>query len=219
MRHIERINLCIEFENYKNRRGISLQKWGNFKNKAVKLKLHQHLWAEQKGLCVYCQQQIPQKVQIDSQGNIHPSHIEHIRPKSAFSQLTFAHQNLSISCEGYDIQHVPTPLSKAFCGHPKDNEYEETLFLHPVEMADIESYFSYDIQGKIESNGKNDNKAKYMIQILYLNNTILEDMRSEQYSLIIEEVMNNNLDIVEYLAVNNTQFPPFYSMLKQLFFI
>lgn len=62
MRHIEKRDLCTDFENYKSRRGSALQTWKHFKNKNIKLSLHQHLWQEQKGLCVYCQQVIPQKV-------------------------------------------------------------------------------------------------------------------------------------------------------------
>lgn len=219
MRHIDKTSECTEFEVYKQANAVALQTWRDFRDTYIKLCLHQHLWKEQKGLCVYCQQEIPQKVQIDSQGNIHPSHIEHIRPKSVFAHLTFLHQNLSISCEGFDIQNPPTPISKAFCGHLKDNNYDEALFLHPFEVADVERYFSYNIQGKIESSGREDSKANYMIQLLHLDNTILEDMRSEQYLLVIEEVTNNNLDIVEYLDIHYTQLPAFHSMLKQLFFI
>ncbi len=219
MRHIEKRDLCTDFENHKQRRGNTLQTWANFKDTQVKLTLHQHLWQEQKGLCVYCQQVIPQKVQIDSEGNIHPSHIEHIKPKSEFPELTFEHSNLSISCEGFDIQNPPNPIAKDFCGHAKANDYDDLLFLLPAEMTDIESYFTYNIQGKIESSGKDDNKANYMIQLLHLDNTILEDMRSEQYLLVIEEFTNNNLDIEDYLATNQTQFPAFHSMLQQLFFI
>lgn len=219
MRYIEKMNLCIDFENYKIRRGNALQTWTHFKNKQVKLKLYQHLWAEQKGVCIYCQQQIPQKVSVNSQGNIHPSHIEHIRPKSVgmFPHLAFEYSNLSVSCEGFDIQNPPNPIAKDFCGHSKANDYDNTLFLHPVEITDIESYFSYNIQGQIESSGKEDSKANYMIQLLHLNHNTLADMRSEMYSLILEQVTNNNLDIEEYLDVNNTQIPSFYSMLKQLF--
>lgn len=219
MRHIEKRDLCTDFENYKIRRGSALQTWKHFKNKNIKLSLHQHLWQEQKGLCVYCQQVIPQKVQIDSEGNIHPSHIEHIKPKSEFPELTFEHSNLSISCEGFDIQNPPNPIAKDFCGHAKANEYNDLLFLLPVEMTDIESYFAYNIQGKIESSGKDDSKANYMIQLLHLNHTTLAYMRSEMYSLILEQVITQNLDIEDYLATNQIQFPAFHSMLQQLFFI
>jgi uncharacterized protein (TIGR02646 family) len=217
MRYVPKINPCVDFENYKI--SASPLVWRDFNNTSIKLALHQHLWQEQKGLCVYCQQEIPKKITIDSAGNIHPSHIEHIRPKSIYPNLAFEHNNLSISCEGYDIANPPSPIRKSFCGHLKENEYDATLFLHPFENPAIEEYFGFNLNGEISGNGKDDAKANYCILKLGLDNAILTKMREDSYLLVIEEVTNNGLDINEYLDSTYTQLPAFYSMLKQLFHI
>lgn len=215
MRYVPKISPCADFENFK----ISATPlvWRDFNNTTVKLALHQHLWQEQKGLCIYCQQAIPQKVTVDSAGNIHPSHIEHIRPKSTFPNLTFAHDNLSVSCEGYDILNPPSPIRKLFCGHLKENQYNIALFLHPFENQDIEAHFSFNLNGEISGSSKDDAKANYCIQILGLDNTILTKMREDLYTIVIQDINTNGLDINDYLDSAYTQLPAFYSMLKQLF--
>jgi hypothetical protein len=80
MRYINKSNRCIAFDSY-----IARARPTTWHIKAnYKLILHQHLWAEQKGLCVYCQQSIRKKLVKDSLANpLHPSHIEHICPKEA----------------------------------------------------------------------------------------------------------------------------------------
>ena len=215
MRYIPKIAPCATFESYKISENPLI--WRDFKDSSVKLHLHQHLWQEQKGLCIYCQQAIPQKVSVDSSGNIHPSHIEHIRPKSAFPNLTFEHSNLSVSCEGYNILTPPSPIRKSFCGHLKENDYDANLFIHPFENTDIEDYFSFNVNGEISGNGKDDAKANYCIYLLGLDNSILNGMRIDEYLLAIEEVRVNGQDINDYLDSTYSQLPPFHSMLKQLF--
>jgi uncharacterized protein (TIGR02646 family) len=215
MRHVPKNQLCAAFESYKS----TITTWNDFRNANVKLLLHQHLWAEQKGICIYCQQKIPQKVSINSAGNLHPSHIEHIRPKSIsmYPHLVFEHMNLAISCEGFDIQNPIQLAIHQFCGAPKANQYNESLFLHPVENQEIEDFFTYNIQGQIQSSEKDDNMANFMISLLNLNHPTLVYMREQLYLLIVQEVAVNQLDISDYLDENYLQLPSFYSMLKQLF--
>jgi uncharacterized protein (TIGR02646 family) len=217
MRYILKSSRCIAFDNYiAKARPITWHIKAN-----IKLVLHQHLWAEQKGLCVYCQQSIRKKLVKDSLDNpLHPSHIEHVRPKEmagVYAHLIFEHTNLGVSCNGSDVDDASDILPK-YCGHAKLNQHDDTLFLHPFEVTDIEEYFSYDLNGKVTPSVKDVVRAEYTISILKLDHLDLDEMRERQYQIIIEEV-NNGLDIDDYLDMNQTELPKFHSMLKQLFFV
>ncbi len=218
MRYIDKTNRCQDFDNY-----TKPNTWGRFnKNIKLKLKLHQHLLVEQQYLCIYCQQSIPCKTQKDNPEipRLHPSHIEHIRPKSAsqFPQLIFDYNNLSVSCNGFDTKKTHEK-SRDFCGHPKDNNFDDVLFLHPCERLDIETCFEYDIEGHILPTSIAQDQAEYTLRLLSLDNSKLQDMRVEQYNLVLELTSKGELDIYEYLDPNQTELPKFYSMLKQFFSI
>lgn len=204
MRFIDKSECCPDFDNY-----IANDKpsaWKDFDDN-IKLKLHQHLWREQKTLCIYCQQQTPLKKEKQASEEIR-SHIEHIRPQSTYPNLIFDYSNLSVSCEGFDCDTKDKNPKKEFCEHRKHNKYDESNFLNPIELSDIETYFEYDIEGKIHPTSKDKKKAKYMIDLLYLNHQKLIDMRKEVYLFSISEKD-------EYLSTPEV-LPPFYSMLKQL---
>ena len=216
MRYVNKTNRCAPFETYATGRP---RVWNIDAN--IKLILHQHLWAEQKSLCVYCQQSIRKKLMKDSTNPLHPSHIEHIRPKdgmSAFNHLIFEHTNLAVSCNGNDVDNDLDNVQK-HCGHAKQNLHNDTLFLHPFEISDVEDYFQYDLNGKITPSVKNPNRAHFTIDLLKLNHTDLDSMREQQYQTIINEVNNNGLDIDDFLDSNYLQLPKFHSMLKQLFYV
>ncbi len=219
MRYIDKSNRCIEFDEYVN--SDSPSDWNEFKTD-IKLKLHQHLWREQQGLCIYCQQEVPEKTKTEYKIS---SHIEHIRPRRGhnlykYAHLTFCYNNLSVSCEGFDCKMDDSSNpKKEFCEHNKGNKYDEDKFLNPVECKDIEDYFFYDTNGKIypndEKNDEDISKAKEMINILYLNHPTLTKMRKKQYQLIIQQ-QEKGLDIEEFLNPHY-ELPGFYTMLKQLF--
>jgi uncharacterized protein (TIGR02646 family) len=219
MRYIDKSKRrCTDFDNYVVTKRP--RKWKKF-DADIKLKLHQHLLNEQQHLCVYCQQSVPQKhVKDNAPLVIHPSHVEHVRPKDEeqYPHLTFDYLNLAVSCNGFDVNNTLVNTYD-FCGHPKANTYDEMLFLHPFETLDIEDYFNYTINGEIKATIKDVNRANYTIKTLQLDNAILNAMREEQYLIISEETLNNDLDIATYLDENQIELPKFYSMLKQLFFI
>jgi uncharacterized protein (TIGR02646 family) len=216
MRYIDKSKRrCTEFDNYVAAKRPT--KWKKF-DANIKLKLHQHLLSEQQHLCIYCQQSVPNKRVKDVPPTvIHPSHIDHVRPKDEvkYPHLTFDYLNLAVSCNGIDIDKmlIGTP---DFCGHPKDNQYDETLFLHPFETPDIEDYFEYTINGEIKATSKNASKANYTIQMLKLDSETLNDMRERQYLIVIEE-LQNGLDMANYLDENQIALPKFHSMLKYFF--
>jgi len=222
MRYIAKTNRCAAFDNFVQQQAPTSWENKKFRKSPVKLLLHTHLLAEQQHLCVYCQQSIPRKTRKDdyssSPHTIHPSHIEHVRPKELgkFPNLTFEYTNLSVSCNGYEIDAVAVSTPN-FCGHPKDNDFDDALFLHPFEEPDIEVFFEYDINGKIKPSAKNPARANYAIQLLGLDYETLREMRERQYDVILEDLNSGALDINLYLDPTQPELPKFFSMLRQLF--
>jgi len=104
MRYIDKSDCCKAFDRYLiNSRPLA---WNEFDDN-IKLILHQHLYYEQGGLCIYCQQKLLPKTEKESNAHIR-SHIEHIRPRSSYPYLTFDYCNLSVSCEGFDCEILKT---------------------------------------------------------------------------------------------------------------
>ncbi|MCK5537293.1 MAG: TIGR02646 family protein [Bacteroidales bacterium] len=236
MRYICKTEACHDFEDFIRKNELdkyledyiiddtlSEQAWHKFEKiigaTGIKKKLRSHFHKEQKGLCVYCEQILSihhlNKVLSDI------SHIEHIKPKSRrkFPQETFKQGNLGLSCNGFDISNK-TKKSE-FCGHNKNEKYDESLFLHPFEIKNIEQYFIYTQEGKIMPNANLDKlerrKAQYMIDILKLNNLILINMRKEVYFQFIEIFEQNNENLYELLDEDADMYPSFFTMLKQFF--
>lgn len=227
MRHIVKIELCQEFDNYVlkhnlrehldnyiNNTGIKKHPWKRINSK-TKQKLSNHLYSEQKGLCIYCQQSLRTAFENDFKTEI--SHIEHIKPKKRqrYPQETFNQKNLTLSCNGFDCS---TEIrTREFCGHNKHEKYNQRLFLNPVEQENIESFFEYTFEGDIypaeELNDFDKSKAEEMIKILDLKNSRLIDMRQSAFSDIIT---NTDEDIKLLLDENSEILPSFYSMMKQL---
>lgn len=215
MRFISKRKRCRPFDKY--RKTKKTNEWDRF-DSGIKFTLHRHLWREQKGLCVYCQQAIPEKTSKDSISYHHPSHIEHIRPKSKYKHLTYAYKNLSVACNGFNCSMDDE--KGEFCEYKKKDEYNEKLFLNPVEVEDIETYFIFDIDGNIEANPKKSplqrKKAHYMIEILDLQNPNLKKMRCEQIDIFLES-LEQGFTVEELLSRQNLLLPGFYSMLKYFF--
>ena len=226
MRYIDKSNRCMVFDDFVTLyQGRLRNDWEKFKKirggSAIRLALHQHLWREQKGLCAYCEQEVPEKTIPESDTK---SHLEHIRPKARpeFKHLTFQFENLVMSCEGFDLTAI-SEHKKEFCGHFKDNDFskfDDVLFLNPTEMTDIETYFRYDSEGKIEPNPfKTDEQQRqtvYMIRTLNLNNAVLMEMRKVQYDLWLEkQFVLTEAELADELSENQRLLPAFFSLLKQ----
>ena len=121
-------------------------------------------------------------------------HIEHIKPKSKFGNLTFDYRNFLISCS-----------ENKTCGHSKQSIWDDKLFINPVE-ENPEEYFSYSIRtGKIipkKENGLDYEKAVKTIEILNLNENKLCEYRKTYILKIINTVGNlnddNKIEIINY---------------------
>lgn len=64
MRYIDKTNRCEPYDNFVAQyKGRLRNDWEKFKKvkggKEIRLQLHQHLWRGQKGLCGYCEQEVP----------------------------------------------------------------------------------------------------------------------------------------------------------------
>ena len=134
-----------------------------------KRKLRQYILEnEQNSLCCYCEGKITVK----------NSHLEHIKPKSLdISNLTFDYQNISVSCNGI----CDSGNEREYCGHKKENSFEETKFLNPTIVENIRKYFKYENDGEIKSSGLDDEKVLYTILLLQLNtfNNYLQEARKK----------------------------------------
>ncbi len=174
-----------------------------------------HFYFEQKGLCIYCQQNL--KIAFDNNFETNISHIEHIKPKARnkYPEDTFNQKNLTLSCNGFDCRNE---IDKSeFCGHNKQAKYNADLFVNPIELQDIEKYFEYTFTGDINPadnlNKQEREKAEEMIKILDLKNPRLVNMRLENFNNIINMELSN----IELLLDENVDLlPSFFSMIKQL---
>ena len=121
------------------------------------------------------------------------SHIEHIKPKSKFANLTFDYRNFLTSCSGNKT-----------CGHKKQSTWDNKLFINPVE-ENPEEYFSYSIRtGKIipkKETGLEYEKAIKTIEILNLNENKLCDYRKSYINQILNSIKNsrNNDEKIEII--------------------
>jgi uncharacterized protein (TIGR02646 family) len=231
MRYIDKSNRNIDFDDFVNEIRQRLKKWENLKNKRNKAKvkgsdiqfaLFQHLWQQQKGLCIYCQQGISEKLEPYQTAEEIIAQLEHICPQSHCEDKIFEQDNIAVSCEGFNLSEpAPTENRRNFCGHYKDNitkgnVYNTNMFLNPTIESEIENYFYYDSSGAVFPNPvlneAEQEKAAYMIKILGLDNPMLNDMRRTQYDIFIQ--INDINELQKLLNEQNVLFSPFHSMLK-----
>ena len=121
-------------------------------------------------------------------------HIEHIKPKSKFANLTFDYRNFLTSCS-----------ENKTCGHKKQSTWDNKLFINPVE-ENPEEYFSYSIiTGKIipkKETGFEYEKAIKTIKILNLNENKLCDYRKSYINQILNSIKNSRNDDEKIEIIN-----------------
>ena len=152
MRYVSKRSREATFDAFVTELKPRLKNWEDLKkkrNKAkiqgseVQLMLFQHLWQQQKGLCIYCEQEIPEKKIPYKTPNETIAQLEHICPQSHCENLIFEQDNIAVSCEGFNLSEpIPTDKRRKFCGHFKDqrskgNIYVLDLFLNPNLQSEI----------------------------------------------------------------------------------
>ena len=207
MRYIPKVDMPDCFENHSF---LSSHNWNRFRNpckREVKKNILEH---EQQWLCGYCEI----KVDIDS------SHIEHIKPKSnpKYEELKFDYSNFIVSCNGKECRVDDENYDEDIhsCGHKKDNDFNENKFLDPTTTSDIGEYFVYDkFDGAVKSSSKDEQKARYMIELLNLDNVSLNKMRMNVVDGIrksIEKLPNKKEILIDKVTSNNP--PAFVSFVR-----
>lgn len=137
--------------------------------------------------CPYCER----KVTFEKNN----SHIEHIKPRYKFPDLTFEYTNLLVCC-----------VHQSTCGSKKGNEWHED-FINPVE-ENPELFFEYDIKrGEIISTEKNKKRAEKTIELLNLNERNLCERRKN----FIIKVMKTGLENLDFF----NDFPTLKKYLKE----
>jgi uncharacterized protein (TIGR02646 family) len=178
--------------------------WKKFRN-PCKRELKKFIIEEQKGLCIYCECYLSQE----------KSHIEHLRPQSKYKQFKFEYNNLSVSCNGEILCTNKKSKHGKFCGHKKNNIYDEQLFLNPLEQVDIEKYFDYDSEtgAIIAKKGDKNQESNYMINLLNLNTPYLKDSRKYAKELLLEK-LSDDIDRLQNELMEDREF---ISFLKSCF--
>ncbi|MGD2182837.1 retron system putative HNH endonuclease [Lusitaniella coriacea] len=155
--------------------------WKNFQ-KPEKIVLHDALLQEQGYVCCYCGQRIGEDKNRTSQDEkqIIPSHIEHLKPRTLYSNLQLAYANLIASCQGKSKTPPPIPVH---CGHKKGDWYDADLMVSPLDPNCAE-FFKYSGSGEIlpTDDPNKHAAAEATIENLGLNVSKLQAMRSEALS-------------------------------------
>lgn len=146
-----------------------------------KTALRSTLLHEQGYICCYC----GRRIDHDS------SHIEHLKPRQTYPELSLDYFNLLASCPGYSENTkedftIPRPTHE-HCGHKKQNWYDTDLMVSPLD-EDCETYFTYTAFGEILARKDDDVElaAQETIKRLGLNYPQLETARRR----IVEEILD-----------------------------
>ncbi|MDI9349845.1 MAG: TIGR02646 family protein [Candidatus Symbiobacter sp.] len=159
------------------------ENWHNFTNSQCYDLLCAALFAEQQGICVYCEQ----KIHLDNKN----CHIEHLQPRSRDQSRSFDYLNLALSCN-----HA------THCGHYKDNQWHKNFFIPPYD-PEINGLFRYNLDGKMISSGKDDEKANFMIECLGLNDEKLQKKRYKIIKVMLDYLkIKMDSEIIAFLQKN-----------------
>ncbi|MGF1763795.1 retron system putative HNH endonuclease [Aliivibrio kagoshimensis] len=212
-------------------------RWGRFpsnKKKQAKRKL----LTQQYKLCGYTEFNIDEFSSLASSKN-GGCHIEHIKPKSLFPQLTFEYENLIISVldsddlkrfkEEFFVNNAPEADDSHklyFGGHKKENNFDEVLFISPTE-TDCQRYFVHiEHSGEIKpANGLEEDevkRAEYTIKLLNLNHPYLKNQRYKRMKEVLDDIeelddLDDQIYIVrDEISERNGQIASFPSAVRTL---
>ena len=172
MKHIEKGSEPKSLTAYNKKVGKTT-KWKSF-NRNVKNDVYQSILYEQGYICCYCGIHISRK----------RCHIEHYRPKSKYTDLTFTYRNLISSCQGEDEQRPTKPVH---CGHKKGGWFDENLMISPLD-PNCNKYFRYTGAGEIlpTEDPEHQAAAETTIKMLALDINKLKKMRRKVVDGVIQ---------------------------------
>ncbi len=147
---------------------------------------------EQQHLCCYCEKAV-------TEHHDH-SHIEHIRPRHKFPNLTFQYDNLAVSCQ-----------TNGRCGNGKGSQFGEN-FIVPTE-EDPEKHLTYSPNGEVRPLG-NWGKGQETIDILNLNAPALIGARKTLFKQLSS--MMNEIEFKDFEIYFN-EYPTFLKYFKENF--
>ena len=191
-------------------------RWGGYHKKDL---LTGVLDREQYGLCAYTELR-PDKVGLGT-------HIEHVKPKSKFPELTFCYANLVLCALESDDLEKSKHKGDVFGGHAKDNKYSKRCFLSPL-ISRSENSFLYQSDGRVVPSPSktkcNQKKAKYTIDLLNLNAAYLVNLRKrwiEELDKLIDkhrkcEMSLSDLAAIDLLPING-KLSRFFTATRQRF--
>ena len=162
---------------------VATARWDQFR---AKDDLTEMLDTEQCGLCAYTE------LRPDEAGL--GTHIEHIKPKSTYPDLTFDYQNLVLCALASEDLGNPDIRNNQFGGHAKGNEYDGNRFISPLD-PESETSFLYQSDGRVvpfPANEKSQReRADYTIDLLKLNAPYLVNLRKRRIGEIDEAIAAN----------------------------
>ena len=170
MKHITKEPPPADFEAWKGQANENWQPTYDDLQNPEKRNLHRALLAEQGSVCCYCGRSI----------GLDDSHIEHFRPQERYAALQLDYANLHASCLRGQQRTMPR-----HCGHAKDNRFDEAQHIAPAD-ATCERRFMYTLRGEIIPTDPDDNRARYVTELLALDAPALRHLR--------EEVLSRTLD-------------------------
>jgi uncharacterized protein (TIGR02646 family) len=136
------------------------------------------LFAEQRGLCVYC----GRKLCLTKPGKTF--HIEHFRPQSMFPYHQITYHNLFLSCGQEDVNGLPAPT----CGNEKGSWFDPALNIYP-SYPSCTKRFRFLLNGGIEPADPTDIAAAEAIRWLRLDHPELNKDRENTFLLIDQGVL------------------------------
>ncbi|BAY84194.1 hypothetical protein NIES267_36900 [Calothrix parasitica NIES-267] len=186
MKHIDKGSEPQSLTAY-NKKVSASTKWKSF-NRKVKNDVYDSILHEQGYICCYCGIRIHRK----------KCHIEHYRPKSKYTHLTFDYSNLISSCQGEDEQRPTKPVH---CGHKKGGWFDEGLMISPLD-PNCSSYFRYTGAGEIlpTQDPLHQQAAETTIKMLALDINKLKKMRRKVVDGVIQATQDLSEEEIKELA-------------------
>ena len=146
--------------------------WGQFiTDSQCHRELGDSLYAEQHGLCCYCES----AMKVKEEG-----HIEHYSDRKNHINLTYDYDNMGFSCNGRESPEIPKKGNH--CGHYRKNQPNNSEIPALPHQPDTQLLLIYDNDGTVAPNPQLIHKkqiAQSLIDQLDLNHEILLVKRRE----------------------------------------